>query len=97
VLVLSKPLPLRLQRGILSIGCKQGSHGRLGGYAQGHRRTNRDWRLIDLALYKVEKEKLKGWLEDWWLQFTDVKWANFGRKGRSLLCRVRSAVSLSRK
>jgi hypothetical protein len=29
--------------------------------------------LIDLAMYKTEKDKLKALLEDWWLRFTDVR------------------------
>ena len=40
--------------------------------------------LLDLAMWKGEKEKLKSWLEDWWLRFMDVKWSNFGRKEAEL-------------
>ena len=36
--------------------------------------------LIDLAMYKSEKAKLKAKLKDWWLRFDDVKWSNFGRR-----------------
>ena len=35
--------------------------------------------LIDLAMYRSEKDKLKALLEDWWLRFIDLKWSNFGR------------------
>src|SRR5262245_14145196 len=44
--------------------------------------------LIDLALYKSEKEKLKALLEDWWLRFTDVKWSNFGRAEAELAIQI---------
>ncbi len=44
--------------------------------------------LIDLALYKSEKEKLKALLEDWWLKFTDVKWSNFGRVEADLAIQI---------
>lgn len=40
--------------------------------------------LIDLAMYKAEKDRLKARLEDWWLRFTDVKWSNFGRREAEL-------------
>jgi hypothetical protein len=40
--------------------------------------------LIDLALYKSEKAKLKAKLEDWWLRVVDVKWSIFGRKEAEL-------------
>jgi hypothetical protein len=36
--------------------------------------------LIDLAMCKSEKARLKTKLEDWWLRFDDVKQSNFGRK-----------------
>jgi hypothetical protein len=44
--------------------------------------------LIDLCMWKTEKEKLKRWLEDWWLRFTDVKWSNFGRKEAELAVEI---------
>jgi hypothetical protein len=44
--------------------------------------------LIDLAMWKTEKEKLKSWLEDWWLRFMDVKWSNFGRKEAELAVQI---------
>lgn len=40
--------------------------------------------LLDLAMYKAEKDRLKARLEDWWLRFTDVKWSNFGRREAEL-------------
>ena len=46
--------------------------------------------VIDLAMYKSEKVKLKAKLEDWWLRFTDVKWSNFGRREAEL--RFRSST-----
>jgi len=44
--------------------------------------------LIDLAMWKTEKEKLKSWLEDWWLRFMDMKWSNFGRKEAELAVQI---------
>jgi hypothetical protein len=44
--------------------------------------------LIDLALYRSEKEKLKALLEDWWLRFTDVRWSNFGRVEAELAVQI---------
>jgi hypothetical protein len=44
--------------------------------------------LIDLAMYKAEKAKLKAKLEDWWLRFTDVRWSNFGRKESELAIQI---------
>lgn len=44
--------------------------------------------LIDLAMWKAEKEKLKSWLEDWWLRFTDVAWSNFGRNESDLAVQI---------
>jgi hypothetical protein len=44
--------------------------------------------LIDLLMWKTEKEKLKSWLEDWWLRFSDVKWSNFGRKEAELAVQI---------
>ena len=44
--------------------------------------------LIDLGMYKADKEKLKDWLETWWLRFTDVKWSNFGRKEAELAIQI---------
>jgi hypothetical protein len=44
--------------------------------------------LIDLAMWKSEKEKLRSRLEDWWLRFMDVKWSNFGRKEAELAIRI---------
>ena len=44
--------------------------------------------LIDLAMYKSEKVKLKTKLEDWWLRFVDMKWSNFGRKEAELAVQI---------
>jgi hypothetical protein len=44
--------------------------------------------LIDLAIWKAEKEKLKSWLEDWWLRFTDMYWSNFGREEAELAVQI---------
>jgi hypothetical protein len=44
--------------------------------------------LIDLAMYKSEKDKLKALLEEWWLRFMDVKWSNFGRKEAELAVQI---------
>jgi hypothetical protein len=44
--------------------------------------------LVDLAMYKSEKVKLKALLEDWWLRFVDVKWSNFGRAEAELAVQI---------
>jgi hypothetical protein len=44
--------------------------------------------LIDLAMYRSEKDKLKALLEDWWLRFTDLKWSNFGRAEAELAVQI---------
>ena len=51
--------------------------------------------LIDLALYKSEKEKLKALLEDWWLRFSDVKWSNFGRTEAELAVQILDPLQMS--
>jgi hypothetical protein len=44
--------------------------------------------LIDLAMYRSEKDRLKARLEDWWLRFSDVRWSNFGRREAELAVRI---------
>jgi hypothetical protein len=49
--------------------------------------------LIDLAMYKTEKAKLKAKLEDWWLRFNEVNWSNFGRKEAELSIQILDRVA----
>lgn len=35
---------------------------------------------IDFLLGKSGQQRVKDWLETWWLRLSDVKWDNFGRK-----------------
>ena len=44
--------------------------------------------LLDVAMWKTEKEKLRSWLEDWWLRFMDVQWSNFGRQEAELAIQI---------
>jgi hypothetical protein len=44
--------------------------------------------LIDLAMYKSEKAKLKALLEHWWLRFTYLRWSNFGRAEAELAVQI---------
>jgi hypothetical protein len=50
--------------------------------------------LIDFAMYKSEKEKLKARLEDWWLRFDDLKWSNFGRAEAELAVDILDRVAV---
>jgi hypothetical protein len=52
--------------------------------------------LIDIAMYRAEKEKLKALLEDWWLRFTDVRWSNFGRVEAELAVQILDRWASSR-
>lgn len=36
--------------------------------------------LIDFAMSRAQKDRLRKALETWWLQFDDVRWRSFGRK-----------------
>lgn len=63
--------------------------------------------FVDWLMSRSEKERLRGWLETWWLRFNEVRWRSFGRAeveralvafdryaGRRLLSRQRLIVTL---